>query len=193
VFDGRSQGLGIYDPATGDYFLRHSLDEGDADVTVRFGPAGGVPIAGEWTGSGIDTIGLYWPAEGQWFLRTANTGGPADLSFAFGAANASYVPIVGDWNGDGRDSVGLYDPATASWHLRNRDGMAASFTFGPLGGLPVAGDWDGDGRDSIGVYAPDWGLWILRNVNGNGPADVVFRYRGDGVALASRSAPTHVV
>ena len=196
TFAAGRQGFGAYDPRTGDFFIRHTRDEGLADITLGFGPPGGIPIAGDWTGTGIDTIGIYVPQTGQWFLRYANTSGPADSSFSFGAGGAGCLPIVGDWDGDGRDSVGLYDPATASWHLRggSSDGRSdASFTFGPAGGLPVAGDWDGDGRDSIGVYAPDWGMWILRNENANGPADATFVYRGDGVPVAARASATHRV
>ena len=191
--NGRA-GMGLYDPATGDFFLRNTRDEGAADVTVGFGPPDAIPFAGDWTGDGIDTIGVYVPATAQWFLRFANTAGPADASFSFGAPGAGYLPVVGDWDGDGRDSVGLYDPASGSWHLRggSPDGQSdVSFTFGPGGGMPLAGDWDGDGRDSIGVYAADWGMWILRNANANGPADAMFVYRGDGVPLASRASATH--
>ena len=191
AFAAGRQGLGVYDPATADFFIRHTQNEGLADLTVGFGPPGAIPIAGDWTGTGADTIGIYMPATGQWFLRFANTNGPADASFSFGAGGAGCLPVVGDWDGDGRDSVGLYDPASASWHLRggSQDGQSdVSFTFGPAGGLPVAGDWDGDGRDSIGVYAPDWGVWILRNANANGPADAMFVYRGDGIPVAM---PTH--
>ena len=196
VFAAGRQGLGVYDPATGHFFIRHTFDEGLADVTVGFGAPGGIPVAGDWTGTGTDTIGVYMPATGQWFLRNTNASGPADASFSFGAPRAGWLPVVGDWDGDGRDSVGLYDPATGAWHLRSgsRDGHSdSSFTFGPAGGSPVAGDWDGDGRDSIGVYAPDWGMWILRNTNANGPADSMFVYRGDGVPVAARVAPTQRV
>lgn len=180
--DGRS-GIGLYDPATGSFFLRNTMDEGDADVTIGFGAPGGQPIAGDWTGRGVATIGVYQPGTAQWFARLANEPGDADLSFSFGAASADRLVVVGDWDGDGRDDVGLYEPVTASWHLRHgsADGMRdASFYFGPPGGLPVAGDWSGGGHDAIGVYVPDWGLWILRDSNANGPADRVVAFRIDG-------------
>ena len=186
-FSGRGTGLGVYDPATGYFFLRHALEEGIADVTAGFGSAGSLPVSGDWTRSGIDAIGVYVATTGQWFLRYANSGGPADESFSFGPPNAGWLPIVGDWDGDGRDSVGLYAPETGSWHLRggSPDGRSdISFTFGPAGGLPVAGDWDGDGRDSIGVYMPDWGIWILRNANTDGPADLTMNYRGLGTPVS---------
>jgi hypothetical protein len=186
VFERGRPGFGAYDPQTGDFFIRHTIAEGLADVTVRFGAPGGIPIAGDWTGAGVDTLGVYIPSTSQWFLRYENSSGPADESFSFGSPGAGWLPVVGDWDGDGRDSVGLYEPATASWHLRggNLDGRSdVDFTFGPAGSFPLAGDWNNDGRDSIGVYAPDWGMWILRNKNSNGPADCRFVYRGEGAPV----------
>lgn len=186
-FSGNGSGLGLYDPATGYFFLKHTIDQGLADVTVGFGPKGSLPIAGDWTGLGSDKIGVYVPTTGQWFLRYENSDGPADESFSFGPANTGCLPFAGDWDGDGRDSVGLYDPESGLWHLRrgSADGLSDnSFTFCPAGGHPVVGDWDGDGRDSIGVYIPDWGTWILRNTNSNGPADATFIYHGAGAPIA---------
>jgi hypothetical protein len=183
-FDGDARdGLGAYDPATGTFFMRNTVAEGDADVMMGFGAPGGIPVAGDWTGAGVDTVGVYQPETGQWFLRYENTSGPADESFSFGPPAAGWLPVVGDWTGEGRDSVGLYEPSTGSWHLRNG---GDAFVFGPVGGLPVAGDWDGDGRDSIGIYKPEWGMWILRNTNANGPADRTFVYKGDGTPFAAR-------
>ncbi|HVQ37955.1 MAG TPA: class I SAM-dependent methyltransferase [Pyrinomonadaceae bacterium] len=190
-FSGRGNGLGLYQPATANFFLRHAMSAGPADIIVGFGPEGGIPLAGDWTGSGSDKIGIYVPRTGQWFLRHTNSGGEADESFSFGPPNAAWLPVVGDWDGDGRDSVGLYDPETGSWHLRGESSdrtSERSFTCSPARGLPVAGDWDGDGRDSIGIYVPDWGMWILRNSNSNCPADAAFIYRGEGLPIALRSA-----
>jgi hypothetical protein len=186
-FSPGKPGLGLYDPATADFFIRYTADEGLADVTTRFAAPGGIPIAGDWTGSGFDMLGVYIPSTGQWYLRYSNTGGPADESFSFGPPGAKWLPVVGDWDGDGRDSVGLYEPLTGSWHLRGGSSDGSSdldFTFGPRGALPVAGDWDGDGRDSIGLYQPDWGMWVLRNENSNGPADEIFTCRGEGSPVA---------
>ena len=182
TFQAGKIGLGLYDPTTADFFIRHSTDEGLADVTTRFGAPGGIPIAGDWTGSGVDTLGVYIPATGQWYLRYSNSDGPADEAFSYGPEGTNWLPVVGDWDGDGRDSIGLYEPATGSWHLRGAGPEAsdADFTFGPPGAVPMAGDWNGSGRDSIGVYQPDWGLWVLRNEHSNGPADATFVYRGKG-------------
>jgi hypothetical protein len=183
-FDGdRSDGIGAYDPRSGDFFMRNSLTEGDADLTVGFGAPNGLPIAGDWTGSGVDTLGVYMPETGQWFLKHENVSGAASASFGFGASGRGLLPVAGDWNGDGRDEIGLYDPRTGGWHLRNGGAGGredASFTWGPPNALPVAGDWNGDGRDSIGLYVPAWGLWILRDECSNGPADVLFSHRASG-------------
>ncbi len=182
-FDGDGEtGIGAYDGASGYFFLRNTIGEGDADVTVGFGAPGGQPVVGDWTGGGTSTIGVFRPSLALWYVRFGNGPGPADDEFQFGVGGAGMLAIVGDWDGDGRDDAGLFDPSTSSWHLRggSADGREdVSFYFGPPGGLPVVGDWNGDGRDSIGVYMPDWGLWILRDTNTNGPADHVFSYRID--------------
>jgi hypothetical protein len=187
--DGRD-GVGIYDPSTGDFFLKNVPGEGDADLMFRFGPGGGVPVVGDWTGSGVDTVGLYMPETGHWFVRNTNTEGDADLHFSFGPGDSKLLPVVGDWDGDGVDSAGLYDPSTGIWYLRDSltDGDADTFfAFGPAHALPVVGDWDGDGVDSVGVYLPATGEWCLRNSNDNGPSDVVFvRHVADAIPVVGR-------
>lgn len=179
--DGRT-GIGLYDRSTGSFFLRNTMDGGDADWTIGFGAPGGLPVVGDWAGKRMATIGVYQPGTAQWFVRHGHEPGPADEEFSFGLAGADRLVVVGDWDGDVRASVGLYEPSTSSWHLRggSADGKDdVSFYFGPPNGLPVAGDWNGDGRESIGVYMPAWGLWILRDTNSNGPADHVIPYRID--------------
>ncbi len=185
-FGGRGSGLGLYDPATGTFFLRNTVDEGAADQVVGFGPRGAVPICGNWIGTGSDTIGIYLRETGQWCLRYQNTTGPADETFSFGPSNTNWLPVVGDWDGDGRDSVGIYDPASGALYLKagNLHGRSdKGFTAFPPGGLPFVGDWDGDGRDSVGIYVPNWGLWILNNANLNRPADLIFSHPGEGTPV----------
>jgi hypothetical protein len=190
-FDGDGwDGIGVYDPKTGDFFLKNTPGEGEADVQMRLGAPGGIPVAGDWNGDGRDTIGIYYPETGRWFLRDEHASGDADYAFSFGRKGSPLVPVAGDWDGDGRDSVGLYDPETGEWSLRNdlTDGSAdVEFTYGPPGALPVAGDWDGDGRDSIGFYLPSTGEWHLRDDHSNGPADLRFTFDiGDAGPLAGR-------
>src|SRR5262245_58124611 len=72
-------GLGVYVPSTGAFFLRDTRTPGPADLAFSFGGGGSlVPLAGDYDGNGTDTIGLYNPATGTFFLRNSNTPGAAD-------------------------------------------------------------------------------------------------------------------
>ena len=65
-----SDTIGVYDPATSNFFLRNTNGAGAADVVVSFGAggAGYMPLAGDWNGDGSDTIGLFDPASGVFLL-----------------------------------------------------------------------------------------------------------------------------
>ena len=90
---------GLYNPATGRFYLKNINTSGVADVTFTYGPAGAgwLPIVGDWNNDHIDTVGLYNPATGRFYLRNSNSAGVADVTFVYGAANAGWKPIVGDW------------------------------------------------------------------------------------------------
>jgi hypothetical protein len=144
-----------------------------------FGPSGGLPIAGDWNGDGIDSIGVF--SNGTFQLRNSNTAGSPDLSFAFGQTGD--LPVAGDWNGDGIDTIGVFRPPINTFLLRNSNtGGAAdiSFPFGIAEDLPLAGDWNGDGIDTIGVLRPSVNTFFLSNVNALDPASIFFFNFGQG-------------
>jgi subtilisin-like proprotein convertase family protein len=179
--------IGLFDPATGSYFLRNSNSSGGADVVFSFGPGGAMPITGDWNGDGTDTAGVYIPGTGAFFLRNTNTPGPADIIFTFGGGGA-LVPLVGDWNNDGTDTIGLYDPATGAFFLRNANSSGGAdllFTFGAGGGYqPIVGEWNNDGTDTVGLYDPASGAFFLKNANSSGGADAVFTFGAGGAFRA---------
>lgn len=74
--------VGTFDPALGEWRLRHANFSGPA-VAFRFGEAvaGAVPLVGDWDGDGDDTPGIFAPP--QWLLRNSNSEGPADAAFDF--------------------------------------------------------------------------------------------------------------
>jgi hypothetical protein len=113
-------GIGVFDPGTGTWYLRNEANAGPPDAGVfRYGGAGWKPVAGDWDGDGRTTIGAVDPS-GTWYLRNSNTAGPPDVSpFAYGLGG--WTPVAGEWN---------FLPALA---LRAAGGAAAA---GPgLGGL----------------------------------------------------------
>ena len=89
--------VGVYRPTGNVFFLRNSNTSGLPDITVPFGAAGDLPLAGDWDGNGTMTIGLFRPTGNLFFLRNSNTTGLPDITVAFGAAGD--IPIVGDWDG----------------------------------------------------------------------------------------------
>ena len=65
--------------------------------------AGGIPVVGDWDGSGIDKIGLF--VNGIWYLGKGDVehGFKYEPGFRFGEPGDK--PIVADFNGDGIDEL----------------------------------------------------------------------------------------
>jgi hypothetical protein len=180
---------GLYDPTSSWWYLRNSNATGGANIMAGYGPPGGnwIPLSGDWTGSGTDTIGLYNPATGFFYLHNSNTTGVGDITFFYGDPGQHWIPVVGDWTGQKSsagypiDSVGLYDPKTCTWYLRNSltTGVAdITIGYGPPGAgwLPLVGDWDGNGTTTVGLYNPATGYFYLRNSNTTGVGNIAFFY-----------------
>ena len=187
--------IGGYDPATSSFSLRDSNTSGNADTSFGFGwvPASGspglVPLAGDWTGQGYDTVGLYDPSTSEFYLTTSNRTGVAQTCFGFGWVPASgqpaLIPLAGDWTGQKSsagysiDTIGLYDPSTSFFYLRNSNTAGtADITagFGAAGMLPVVGGWQGNGTTMIGVMDPTTSQFYLAGSNTTGYAAVSFGY-----------------
>jgi len=176
------------------------------DRFESFGQAGDIPVAGDWTGSGIVRIGVYRPSNGHWYLDLNNngkwdgSGSGLDLDIAFGQgyaapcvpvsaatlATCGDLPIVGDWTGTGTSRLGIF--RSGVWYLDSQvptaPGVHATFTtfnFGQVGDLPVAANWSGAGtNDQIGVYRK--GTWYV-NATGDGvyhPTDPVYSFGSAG-------------
>ena len=190
--------IGLFDPASGTFFLHNSNSGGYADMTFGYGwvPAAGqpalIPLSGDWTGDGVTSIGLYDPATSTFFLRNSNTAGVADETFCYGwvpaAGQRALIPVTGNWTGTSVTYVGLYDPASSMFFLRdsNTAGVAdATFPYGPAGcgWTPLAGDWTGSGTDTVGLYDPANSTFFLRNSNTAGVADSTFSYGMPGTPV----------
>ena len=91
--------VGLYDPATGNFFLRNSNTPGAANLVFSFGAggAGFVPVTGDWNNDGVDSVGIYAPSTGAFFVRNSTTSGPADWIYTFGVGGAT--PLIGNWDG----------------------------------------------------------------------------------------------
>jgi hypothetical protein len=150
-----TDGIGLYDPASGTWFLRNSpTGSGTSDFIFTFGGLGFLPVVGDWDGDGSDTIGVYQQATGQWLLRNSLSAGAADIMSTFGGQTDAR-PVAGDWDGDGTDGIGVFFPQVGGnagfggFLLRNSPtGTGAADVNGGnviLAGLdfwiPVGGNW----------------------------------------------------
>ncbi len=179
------QTVGVFDPATGTWYLRNRNTPGTPDIgPFAYGAAGWRAVSGDWNGDGFDTVGVVDPATMTWYLKNANSPGAPDVvPFAYGAGG--WVSLAGDWDGDGITTIGAFDPATATWYLRDSNSVGAPtvtpFQYGAPGWLPVVGDWDGDGKTTVGVVDPATSTWYLKNANSAGAPDLApFAYGGAG-------------
>lgn len=136
-----------------------ALQRGMASPDFAFGGEGDLPVAGDWDGSGADTVGTF--RDGHWILAHANRADPAERTeVTFGTAGD--LPVAGDWDGDGVDTVGVFRDGTfLLTDDLDRLTVDHEVAFGAPGDVPVAGDWDGDGVDTVGVFRS--GTWILSN------------------------------
>ena len=134
-----------------------------ASTVYSYGQAGDIPVAGDWTGSGVKRIGIF--RNGLWILDTNNNGilDAGDKVVSFGQTGD--LPILGDWNGTGVIKLGLYRAGTfildLSGHL---SGVAtgitdATFAYGLSTDIPVAGDWNATGFTKVGVFRN--GSWLI--------------------------------
>lgn len=123
------------------------------DHVFAYGAPGDYPIAGNWNGSGIDTIGIF--RDGLWKLDIDGNGKWSEGDETVHLGQEGDKPVVGDFNGDGVDELGVYRNGT--WHIdangdRVLDDRDMIIKFGGPNDEPVVGDWNGDGRDEVGVY-----------------------------------------
>ena len=166
--------IGIYRPSTGEWFLDRNgngkWDETDS-YAEPIGETVGVPVVGDWDGSGKTKLGLFVPKspQAQWLLEcevdncVRSFGQPTDL------------PMVGRWTTASIDEIGVFRPSEKKWYLdSNHNGVldgcrtdeCPSFSIYMNGDVPVAGDWSGSGITHLGLFRPNTGEWFL-NRNGN--------------------------
>jgi hypothetical protein len=123
------------------------------DHVFLFGTPGDMPVAGDWTGAGVDTIGVF--RNGEFILDVDGDGKRGDKDLTVQLGHRGDRPVVGDFNGDGVDELGVYRDGV--WLIDiNHDGVLDERDLhqelGGAGDNPVVGDWNGDGCDQIGIH-----------------------------------------
>jgi hypothetical protein len=176
-----SDRIGIYRPSTGEWLLDRNGNgkwDGVDTYTEPFAETIGVPVVGDWDGSGKTKLGLFVPETSQWFLDKNGNGIWEDCGVdacvkSFG--QLTDLPAVGQWTTTPGDSIGVFRASDKKWYLdinRNKvlDGCRTdecpSFSNYVNGDIPVAGDWTGSGTTQLGLFRPSTGEWFL-NRNGN--------------------------
>jgi hypothetical protein len=155
--------LSVADGQTVTVDSSHLAGYGGLLTTFTYGQAGDIPVAGDWTGTGVKRAGVF--RNGTWILDTNGDGvlNAGDQVVAFGQAGD--IPIVGDWTGSGKVKLGLFRSGAfildLSGHL---SGVAtgvqdAAFSFGQATDIPVVGDWSGSGISRVGVFRS--GSWLI--------------------------------
>ena len=78
------------------------------EASTRFGVLGGIPLAGDFDGNGIDEVAIF--KDGFWLIDVNHNGqwDKDDLLARLG--DGEDRPVVGDWDGDGKDDIGIYGP-----------------------------------------------------------------------------------
>ncbi|HYT92180.1 MAG TPA: FG-GAP-like repeat-containing protein, partial [Gemmataceae bacterium] len=62
--------VGVFDPATGTWYLRGSNSPGVPDAgQFAYGAPGWVGVPGDWNGDGVSTVGVFDPGTAIWYLR----------------------------------------------------------------------------------------------------------------------------
>jgi hypothetical protein len=95
--------VGLY-TANEHFALRNSNAAGTADLDFKFSSTSGtgtntVPLVGDWTAKGTDTVGIYNTSTNQMRIKDANTVDAAITSLYYGSPTTKLSPVVGAWGG----------------------------------------------------------------------------------------------
>jgi hypothetical protein len=89
------EGIGVFRPSTGQFFMTNNSNVGTVDITVFFGANGDLPTAGDFDGDGKDTIAVFRPSTAQFLLTNDNVNIAQTTVFGQNGDR----PVVGDWDG----------------------------------------------------------------------------------------------
>ena len=161
---GKIDTIGVY--RSGLFYLRLQNTSGFADFSALFNPPGqNLPIVGDWTGAGFDSIGVYDQSAGIFSVRNNNTTGLPDQQFVLGSPNDT--PLAGRWVSNAiHVGAGVYRPSNGILYVKNTlsSGYADhAMILGIAGDQGITGDWTGKGYQSVGVYRTPLGRFFLSN------------------------------
>lgn len=153
------------------YYIKYSLSNGPADLTVPYGKATDEVLIGDWDGDGVDTLCVR--RGNVYYFKNSLSEGQADSVVTYGRRNDDVM--VGDWNGDGKDTLCVRRGNI--YYIKNSisDGTAdLTIPYGRANDSVLAGDWDGDGVDTLCVRRGN--TYYFKNSLLSGTADAVIPY-----------------
>ena len=78
------------------------------EASTRFGVLGGIPLAGDFDGNGIDEVAIF--KDGFWLIDINHNGRWDQDDLLAKLGDEDDRPVVGDWDGDGKDDIGIFGP-----------------------------------------------------------------------------------
>ena len=147
-----NDGVGVWDPSSGTFYLRNTASGGAPDITVRFGTNGVRPVVGDWNGDGKTTVGYLRrrrmaPSEQQ-HRRCARPRVPFRRPRPVAGGRATGSGRAATASGCGiRRRARFFLRSTAS-----AGPVEITMRFGTSGYFPMAGDWTGAGHAGVGMW-----------------------------------------
>ncbi|MEP7285509.1 MAG: PA14 domain-containing protein [Chloroflexota bacterium] len=149
----KHDGIGLFRPSTGVFYLKNELTTGNGDYTAAIisPTATYVPLAGDWNGDGRDNPGIFNQATRTFYLSndTSNILN-ANYQPVFGTSTTSTadLPFAGAWTGLASQGIGVYDntvtaPGLTRLRIMPTSGITGdiNISFGVAGDRPLAGHW----------------------------------------------------
>jgi hypothetical protein len=82
--------------------------DGVARKRFTFGPDGGIPVVGDFSGDGIANVAVYH--NGNWYIDINGNGKWDEEDLWAQMGGPSDQPVTGDWDGDGKTDIGIFGP-----------------------------------------------------------------------------------
>lgn len=83
--------------------------DGKIRKRFTFGPDGGIPVVGDFSGDGIANIAVYH--DGNWYVDINGNAQWDEEDLWAQMGSSMDQPVVGDWDGDGKTDIGIFGSA----------------------------------------------------------------------------------